>query len=57
MNGYYHQGATRLGEALGTIRGDLESDNKEKVTIEDLCCANLIHASDSYKAYLSGTQL
>lgn len=51
-------GATDPSKAAhGTIRGDLGSDNMEKATLEVRCCANLIHASDSYESYLSEAKL
>jgi nucleoside-diphosphate kinase len=43
--------------APGTIRGDLGNDNMESATLEVRCCANLIHASDSYESYLSEAKL
>jgi nucleoside-diphosphate kinase len=43
--------------APGTIRGDLGNDNMERATLEVRCCANLIHASDSYESYLAEAKL
>lgn len=43
--------------AIGTIRGDLGKDNMDQATLEGRCCANLIHASDSYESYLSEAKL
>lgn len=43
--------------AIGTIRGDLGNDSKEQANSEGRCCANLIHASDSYESYLSEVKL
>ena len=43
--------------AAGTIRGDLGIDSMAKATLENRCCDNLIHASDSYEAYLAESEL
>lgn len=51
-------GATDPSKAApGTIRGDLGNDNMVNATLEVRCCANLIHASDSYESYLSESKL
>lgn len=41
----------------GTIRGDFSNDSIAKATIENRCCENLIHASDSREAFLREIKL
>lgn len=45
-------GATNPAKAApGTLRYDYGDDDLDKAMAEDRCCENLIHASDSEKAY------
>lgn len=51
-------GATDPSKAApGTIRGDLGEDSMERAVLENRCCENLIHASDSYESYLTESEL
>lgn len=43
--------------AAGTIRGELGIDSMAKAALENRCCDNLIHASDSCEAYLAESEL
>lgn len=51
-------GATDPAKALpGSIRGDYGTDSMEQADIEERCCHNLIHCSDSNESLLAEIKL